>query len=240
MKNSLHIYLNKRMRQNDPKFQSTDTHPGPVICISREVGCGGVNFARLLAADLEKVSVCTRWKVISKEILTESARELDMDRTRLRNRMKEGDRGMFDEILEAFNDKRFKSDKRIGKTLQDLIRSFAVDGHCIIVGRAGHIIARDIEQSLFIKLTASTDWRIRQIMTKNNLNLRGAIDLIARLEKERQNFRRYFSEFNDQEDEFDLTINISRVSVEDAINLIHFVAQKKGMLETHRSKVEVF
>lgn len=234
------LYLDKRMRLNDPKFQSSGTRPGPVICISREVGCGGVNFARLLAAELEKLSLCTRWKVISKEILTESARELDMDRVKLRNIMKEGDRGIFDEILAAFNDKRFKSDRKIGKTLADLIRSFVVDGHCIIVGRAGHIFAHDIEKSLLIKLTASKDWRIKQIMEKNNFKLREAIEFIDRTEKERQNFRKYFSDSVSQEDEFDLTINISRISIQDALNLIRFAAQSKGLLETHKSKVEVF
>lgn len=240
MKNSLVLYLNKRMRQNDPKYHTVATHPGPVICISREVGCGGVNFARLLAAELEKLSLCTKWKVLSKEILTESARELDMDPGKLRNIMKEGERGIFDEIIAAFNDKRFKSDRKIGKTLRDLIRSFAVYGHCIIVGRAGHIIARDIEKSLLIRLTASKDWRIKQIMEKNNLNLREAIEFIDKTEKERENFRRYFADVVSQEDEFDLTINISRISVEDALNLIRFAAQSKGLLETHKSKVEVF
>lgn len=234
------LYLNKRMRQNDPKYQPSGTNPGPVICISREVGCGGVNFAKLLAAELEKLSVCTKWKVISKEILTESARELDMDRGKLRSIMKEGERSFFDEIIAAFNDKRYKSDRKIGKTLADLIRSFAVDGHCIIVGRAGHIFAHDIEKSLLIRLTASKDWRIKQIMEKNGLNLREAIEFIDKTEKERQNFRKYFSESASQEDEFDLTINISRISIPDALSLIRFAAQSKGLLETHKSKVEVF
>lgn len=234
------LYLNKRMHQDDPKYQPAATDPGPVICISREVGCGGVNFARLLAADLEKLSVCTKWKVLSKEILTESARELDMDRGKLRSIMKEGERGVFDEIIAAFNDKRYKSDRKIGKTLRDLIRSFAIDGHCIIVGRAGHIIARDIEKSLLIRLTASKDWRIKQIMEKNNFNLREAIEFIDKTEKERENFRKYFADSMSLEDEFDLTINLSRISIPDAIGLIRFAALSKGLLETRKSKVEVF
>ena len=234
------IYLNKRLHQNDPKYQAAATHPGPVICISREVGCGGVNFARLLAAELDKHSGYHKWKVISKEILTESARELNMERDRLRNIIKEGDRSVFDEILSAFSEKRFKSDRKIGKTLHDLIRSFATDGYCIIVVRAGHIFTNDIEKSLLIKLTASSDWRTKQIMDKNNLNLREAMEFIDQTEKERQNFRKYFADFSHQEDEFDLTINISRIDIGHAIELIRFAAQNKGLLETTKSKVEVF
>jgi cytidylate kinase len=153
------VYLNKRLHQNESKYQSASNEPGPVICISREVGCGGVNLARLLAVELDKQSICKKWRVLSKEILEESARELDMDPNKLRNFLKEGDRGLFDDILTAFSEKRFKSERKISKTLIDLITSFANDGHCIIVGRAGHIIARDIKKSLLIRLTAPLDWR---------------------------------------------------------------------------------
>lgn len=240
MNNSLMNYLNKRLHPVDAYYQSAVTHPGPVICISREVGCGAVNFARILAVELDKHTFSHKWKVISKEILTNSANELNMDRDRLRSIIKEGDRGIFDDILSAFSEKRFKSDRKIGKTLQDLMRSIAIDGYCIIVGRAGHIFTHDIEKSLLIKLSGTFEWRIKQIMDKNHLNLREAMDFIERTEKERQNFRRYFAEFNKQEDEFDLTINISRIEVSHAIQLICSAAQWKGLLETNKSKVEVF
>ena len=234
------VYLNKRLHEKEAKYQSANTQNGPVICISREVGCGGVNFARLLAAELDKQYLSKKWRVISKEILEESARELDMDTNKLRNYLKEGERTMFDDILNAFSEKRFKSDRKISKTLIDLITSFASDGFCIIVGRAGHIITRDIEKSLLIKLTAPLDWRIKQIMEKNNLNLRLAIDFIEKTEKERENFRKHLAGYTMKPDEFDLTINLSRVSVEEAISIIRLAATAKGLLEPRKSKVEVF
>lgn len=234
------VYLNKRLHQHDPKYQSANTQPGPVICISREVGCGGVNIARLLANELDSQTICKKWKVLSKEILEESARELDMDPNKLRNYLKEGDRSMFDDILSAFSEKRYKSDKKISKTLIDLITSFANDGYCIIVGRAGHIITRDIEKSLLVKLTAPLDWRIKRIMEKNNLNMRDAITFIEKTEKERQNLRKHIAGEGAKEDEFDLTINLARMDVNEAIRLISYAAQTKGMLENVKSKVEVF
>lgn len=234
------VYLNKRLHQSDPKYQSANAQPGPVVCISREVGCGGVNIARLLAAEFDKQSICKKWKVLSKEILEESARELNMEPNKLRNYLKEGDRTMFDDILSAFSEKRYKSDKKISKTLIDLISSFANDGYCIIVGRAGHIITRDIEKSLLVRLTAPLEWRTKQIMEKNKLNLREAVDFMEKTEKERQNLRKHIAGDQAKEDEFDLTINLSRMSTQDVISLIKFVAQTRGLLETTKSKVEVF
>lgn len=234
------VYLNKRLHQYNPSYQSANTQPGPVICISREVGCGGVNIARLLAAALDQQTICKKWKVISKEILEESARELDMDPNKLKSFLKDGDRSLFDDVLAAFSEKRYKSDKKISKTLIDLISSFANDGYCIIVGRASHIIARDIEKSLLVKLTAPLEWRTKQIMEKNNLNLRQAIEFIEKTEKERQNLRKHIAGSIQHEDEFDLTINLARMKTAEVISIIKHSAQTRGFLETAKSKVEVF
>jgi cytidylate kinase len=240
MDNTLMLYLNKRLHKSDPKYLAANTQHGPVICISREVGCGGVNIAKLLAAELDKQNILKKWKVLSKEILEESARELDMDPNKLNSYLKEGDRGLFDDILSAFNEKRFKSDRKINKTLIDLISSFANDGYCIIVGRAGHIIARDIEKSLLVRLTAPLEWRIKQIMEKNKLNMREASDFIEKTEKERHNLRKHIAGDHGKEDEFDLNINISRLNITEVIAFIRFAAQTKGLLEPNKSKVEVF
>lgn len=238
MNNTLMVYLNKRLHQNDPKYLEHSSQPGPVICISREVGCGGLNIAKLLANELDKQCVCKKWKVLSKEILQESARGLDMEPNKLRNYLKEGDRGLFDDVLSAFSEKRFKSDRKISKTLIDLELSFANDGFCIIVGRAGHIITKDIEKSLLVKLTAPLDWRIKKIMEKNKLNLREAVEFIEKTEKERENFRKHIA--GDRTEEFDLTINLARMKIENVISLISQASQIKGLLETNKSKVEVF
>jgi len=240
MNNTLMVYLNKRLHQNDPGYLGYSNQQGPVICISREVGCGGVNIAKLLASELDKQSLCRKWRVISKEILEESARGLEMDPNKLRNYLKEGDRSIFDDVLSAFSEKRFKSDRKISKALIDLELSFANDGFCIIVGRAGHIITKDIEKSLLIKLTAPLDWRIKQIMEKNNLKLRGAIEFIEKTEKERENFRKHIAVDHTQNEEFDMCLNLSRMKIDDVILTIRFAAQTKGLLETNKSKVEVF
>jgi cytidylate kinase len=240
MNNTLMVYLNKRLIKPEFKYLSAEAQPGPVICISREVGCGALVIARQLAAHLDKQTYCRKWKVLSKEILEESARELDMEPGKLRSYMNEGDRTLFDDILTAFSEKRHKSDQKIRKTLIDLVNSFAHDGHCIIVGRAGHIICRDVERSLFVKLVAPLDLRIKRIMENNQLNMREALEFIEKTERERQNFIKHIAGDVNKEGEFDLTIDLGRIGVEKAVEIIQFAAHAKGLLETVKSKVEVF
>ncbi len=63
MDNTMWNYLNKRMQQQTPGYKNSDTTPGPVICISREVGCKGVKFAQQLASELEKQAGGKKWKL---------------------------------------------------------------------------------------------------------------------------------------------------------------------------------
>ena len=230
MDNTMWSYLNKRMQQQSPNYQNSNTSPGPVICISREVGCKGVKFAQQLAAELEKQPGNKKWKVISKEILAESARELNMDPAKLQSILHNKDRSAFDDILNAFSEKRYKSDGKIRKTLIDLISSFANDGYCIIVGRAGHIIARDIEKSLLVRLTAPLEWRIQQTMKLNDLNEKEAIDFMTKIEEERLNLRKHIADDSAKHDTFDLTIDLSRMDIPATIDIIELAAKSRGLL----------
>lgn len=230
MDNTMWNYLNKRMQQQTPGYKNSDTTPGPVICISREVGCKGVKFAQQLASELEKQAGGKKWKVISKEILAESARELNMDPAKLQSILHDSDRSTFDDILNAFSEKRYKSDRKIRKTLIDLISSFANDGYCIIVGRAGHIVTRDIEKSLMVRLTAPKEWRIQQTMKLNGLGEKEAIDFMTKIEVERHNLRKHIADESAKDDTFDLTIDLSRIAIETTIDLIKLAAKSRGLL----------
>ena len=240
MNNTLMVYLSKRLRQRNNKYPTVNLQPGPVICISGEVGCGGLNIAQLLATELDKQGNCKKWRVLSKGIIDQSAMELNMELNQFRSYLKEGDRGLFDEILSAFNDNRFKAEPKITPPLIDLVTSFANDGHCIIVGRAAHIVSGVIQKSLFIKLVAPNEWRVQQIMEKNNVSRSEAIDIIREEENIRHNYIKQIADENNKDVEFDLIINLSKMNITEVIDFIQFVAQTKGLLESHNSKVEVF
>jgi cytidylate kinase len=111
------IYLNKRLHENK-MYPQENREPGPVITISREVGCGGVKLAKMLAEELNhNFAICKSWRVLSKEIFQESAKELNMEMSKLNKILKESDRNTFDEILAAFGDKHYKSERIIRKTV---------------------------------------------------------------------------------------------------------------------------
>lgn len=233
-------YLNRRMKEENPLESSNLGQAGPVITISREVGCNGLVLARMIAERLNKKLTKGAWNVLSKEIFHESAKELDLDPEKVRQTFKKTDRYTFDEILKAFRDKRYKSEERIIKTVREVVRTLAVDGYCIIVGRASHIIASDIKNALHIRLTAPLGYRINTIMTNNKLNRNEAIAFIEKVEKERIAFRKALKENSLREEFFDITINRGSFSNEQAADLIEFAVEKKGILINHKPKIEFY
>jgi cytidylate kinase len=239
MKNTLLSYMNRRFAEVS-RSPHGSKEPGPVITISREPGCGGFKIAEKLAGSLNEFVTCKRWQVISKEILQQSARELEMDPQKVKRVFTPTERSVFDEILEAFNARSYKSDRAILKTVRDVIRAFANDGCCIVLGRAGHEIAGDMEHSLHIRLIAPLDWRIEQVASKRDVPYPKARDFIIELEENREAFRQYYINKKQPSQNYDLVIDVSKFQDDKIIRLIKTAVELKGITEKFGSGVSYF
>jgi cytidylate kinase len=239
MSNALLEYLNNRLGVHTT-YSIGKEIPGPLITISREVGCNGVKLANKMADRLNKQNFDMRWKVLSKEIFYESARELDMDPEQVRRYFKYFDSHTFNDILNAFGAKKFKSERKIIKTVNEVIRSFAEEGFCIIVGRAAHIIAHDVKNSLHLRLVAPLEYRIKTIMSNNRLNREEAIEFIEKVEMERKVFRKAIRKEVPEDDVFDLCINRASFQDEEAIEIIELAAKKKNIFADYGQRLHYY
>ena len=223
-------YLNKRMSETEIVKKSTTPVAGPVITISREVGCNGVKLANIMAKRFNEKYPESNWKVVSKEVFHASAKELKMEPEQVRKTLHQSERFTFEDILKAFSDKNYKTDLMIVKTLKRIILQIATDGNCIIVGRAGHIIANTIKNALHIRFVAPLDYRINTIMHNNNLSREEAIKFIQRVDNERMAFRKSILKKDPINEMFDITINRAAFSDEEIIEFIECAAKKKNVL----------
>lgn len=240
MENTLLEYLNKRFVSKKKDGQRRKKRPpGPVVTISREVGCSGLAIANDLARFLNKSYPGQEWKVLSKEIFEKSALELNLESERVSKIFKQVDRTSFDELLSAFSEKRYKSDRTVRRTVMEVIRTFAEDGYCIMVGRASNIITRDIKNSLHIRINAPLEFRIQSIMQKDHIDRVGSIAFIERVEKERQAYRRAVlgKDLIDSEI-FDMTINASRFSPCLLTRLIMMAISGKNIMDDYKDEWE--
>jgi cytidylate kinase len=204
---------------------------GPVITISREVGCNGVKLAYLIAQQLNAHASVKNWEVISKEVFEQSAKQLKMEPEKVRKTMYQSEKFTFDDILKAFYDKNYKSNLTIGKTISRVILQIAIDGHCIIVGRAGHIIAEHIKNALHIRLVAPLEYRINTIMQNNHLSHDDALKFILKVEKERLAFRRAVLKQDPQTEIFDIILNRAAFTDQQIIEIIECASVKKNLFE---------
>jgi len=239
MENILTTYLNKRL--NELEFlKIAKQDQGPVITISREVGCEGLILANKISQRLNRRNLINQWRVVSKDIFRESARELDLEPEKVRQILKKTDKYTFDEILEAFSNRNYKSERIITKSVIKIIRNFAIAGYCIIVGRAGHVIAKDINNAFHIRLFAPIDYRVQAIMKNNKLQQNDALNFIQKIDKERIAFRKAIQNETEDNDFFDLHINRASFGEEETIDIIEHAIEKKQILKNEFYKVQYY
>lgn len=226
MGNLLLNYLQKRDAAREA-LNNISNLGGPLITISREVGCDAVGLAEKIAARFNSKHPKIKWKVISKEIYQETAEELDPKE--VFKILHKSEKFAFDKVLKAFSDKHYVSEAKIEKTINEVILHNATDGHCIMVGRAVHIIAKDIKKALHLRLVAPLEYRIKSIMENNHLNEVEAIDYINRVDKERKTYRETLIKDNPQYKLFNITFDRSVFADEEIVDIIEFSAAKKGL-----------
>lgn len=231
--NILQKYLEERHR--DKKEDKDFGQPGPVITISREFGCSGKFLADKIAERLSQEGYLPAdksedWRVISKEILEHSARELELHPSQIEYVFKYEKKSAIDEILGALSSKYYKSDRRIKNTIKKVIHNIGVEGNSVILGRCGSIITRDIPRSLHIRLVAPLEWRTEVIAKRFNLEPKKARDYILDIDKKRAQLRNEMAGETVDDTHYDLIFNASRFSFDEMTDLIVHTLQVKKVI----------
>lgn len=231
MANDFLKYMSKRITQ-DKHFQKTN--PGPVISISREFGCQSKIVGKLLTEEINKKlfekRIKKEWKFISKEILHETAKELHIDPSQIEYVFKYEKKTFFDEILSSQTKKYYKSDKKIRNTVGEVIRSIAITGNVIIIGRGGVAITKDIPESLHIKLEAPLEWRTLIVSEKYKLDYNKAQEYTVEMDKKREEFRNYFYGKDNDYTAFDLKFNCMTLSNQEIVDTIVHVIELRNFI----------
>lgn len=232
MKVELLKYMSDRLQEEN----SSDAEDGPVITISRLHGCPAKKVAKLITEQLSQKLIAAgkkevEWSYITKEILRESARELEMNPSKIKYVFNYEQKSMIEELISAHSYKYYKSDRKIRNTVAKVIRNMASEGNVVIVGRGGVAITHDISKSLHVNLEAPKEWRIVRIAQKNDCSLEEADSLINDIDKKRKAFREYFEGKNTDYTWFDITFNCMTLSVEEIVKTIIRVAEIRNLLK---------
>jgi cytidylate kinase len=229
MKVDLIKYMSERLKSDVIR----EKEPGPVITISREFGCPAKRIAQKLAESLTRKMYVKgtniEWKYITKEIMSESAKELDLHPSKIQYVFEYEQKGLIDDIIAAQSTKYYKSDRKIRNTIGRVVRNMSCEGYVIIVGRGGVAITRDIPKSLHIHLEAPLEWRVLRASAKFNMELEEAERYTLDIDRKRKLFRDYFEGKNTDYTRFDLTFNCMTLSIDEIVNIILKAAEVRKL-----------
>ncbi|MCT4603073.1 MAG: cytidylate kinase-like family protein [Marinifilum sp.] len=202
---------------------------GPVVTISRECGCTAINIANSLAAKLS-AKTGKRWNVLTKEILERSAKELNLDPAKIEYVFNSKEKSTWDEILAALSSKYYQSDKKIKKTIAEVVQSFACKGNCIIIGRGGVVLTNDIERSFHVKLQAPLEWRAAQLQKIYKRDIKEMLEYADEIDKKREILRNYFNKESLPNTVFDVIYNSKNLSEDHIVDSCLHLMERKGVL----------
>jgi len=225
MENVFVKYLSKKAKKEELKVFEA----GPVITISRQYGCYATKIANFLVVLLNKKSP-NPWDVITKEVLTESAKRLEVNPHNIAHIFGADEKSFLSDIMISFSTKTYTSDNVIINTIRSVVEHYAKQGNCIIVGRAGCIISKDIKKAIHIRLTASYDYRVNSIKTRFSLSKKEAQKKVLETDKKRETFMSFFKKTKKYQEVFDLTLNVERLSKDEIAEIIAVLAEKRNLV----------
>lgn len=202
-----------------------------IINIGRQLGSGGFEIARLLAAEFSA-------RLLDKELLDLAAKESgfsqklfkssDEHRSFIHNFFPTR---LFSSPCDSFYENKI-SPESLFKFQSEAIRKAAEEGACVIVGRCGDYILRDFPNVVNIFISADEAQRIARISKTKMCDSNTARRLIEKKEAERSRYYNYYTGKTwGEAKSYDICINSSILGIE---NTATFLADYIRMVTKQR------
>jgi cytidylate kinase len=202
------------------RLQTVPLEVQPFITISREYGCGAFALAQRLVQLLnERFRPAIPWAAYGKDLLEHVAQDLHLRREVVES-ITERRRSEFAEWLDSMLTRKV-DESVVVRQLAEVIRSLAMHGHVVLVGRGGYLVTPDLKTGLHTRLVASREWRVHHVATERNLSHDEAARLVERSQAERDRFLQTFYIHDlSKPVHFDLTIDSSRFNNDQIAEII--------------------
>ena len=195
-----------------------------IINVGRQLGSGGHDIGRMLALDFQA-------KYYDRELLNLAAKESGLSEKIFEQNDER--KGFFRGLLNigAPHVSGYKPDLSQESLFQfqsDAIRKAAKQGSCVFVGRCADYVLRDFKNTVNIFITASMDYRIKQIMNKQHMNAEAARRFIEQGEGKRADYYNYYTGKKwGAAESYDLCIDSSKLGLMETEKLIAQFIRKR-------------
>lgn len=187
-----------------------------VITISREYGSGGRMIAKRIAEEFHM-------QFYDREIITMTANEMNMDEFEIESKEQKLTNSFLYDLVAQFYDlsEQEAMQDKLYKTESKVVRKFAAEGNCVIVGRCADYICKDMENVYNIFLYADKEHKIQEIMKREALSYESAQKHVREINKKRfQHYKYYTDRIWGMAGNYNLCIDTGKVSTDSIIKMI--------------------
>ena len=191
----------------------------PFITIAREPGSGGAPIAKKLAERLGFV--------VHDETIIDQIAESTKRRKAIIQQLDEKGRSYVNDLVHSALNPEYVDENTFIKELTRVILTFAHQGNCVILGRGSNFIT-PFARGLHVNIVAPYELRVHRAMEYEGYDRAKAKKVIAYHEKERREFvKKYFKQDLNSRNAYDLTINTTYLSVDEAVEVIELAFRRK-------------
>jgi cytidylate kinase len=201
-----------------------------IICVGRQLGSGGHDIARMLALDFNA-------KYYDRELMNLAAKESGFSEKFFEQNDEQ--RGIFRSLFHLHaphigDNNLYNNDfsqESLFKFQSDAIKKAADEGSCVFVGRCADYMLRDRSNMVSVFITASLEFRIQQVMTKEHLDHAAARRFIEQRETTRASYYNYYTGKKwGSAESYDLCIDASVLGLQATEKLIaDFIRKRFGL-----------
>ena len=185
-----------------------------ILTIGRQYVSGGLEIGRLLSEklgipcyDKELVTKAAKGSYISEEFFNEFDEKII--------------RTMYYFGADEYDAAHLPRNTELFRIQADTIRNLAEESSCIFIGRCADVVLRDFPGCINVFLHASKEYRAERIMRLHALNRKAALDMMNKIDKQRNRYYNAFSEkkWNDVSS-YDLVLDSGKLGSEKTAQLI--------------------
>lgn len=200
----------------------------PVITISRQFGSGGHEVGEKLARQLNVpfydkalIAMAAKQSGLSEEVFAHADEKATSS---LLYSMVMGNYS-FGARVPGINE--MPINDKLFIIQSDIIKKAASEGPCVVVGRCADYILRDYENCLKVFVHANKETRIRRSIAKKDCEEKKAADFVTKKDKQRANYYNFYSNKRwDDLQNYDISIDTSRFTLDEAVELLIDAARK--------------
>lgn len=184
----------------------------PFITVSREPGSGGKPIAKRLAS-------LTGFAYYGREMVEKVAKSSRL-RSELLQSIDEKSRTGIQDIVHSLFNPDYVSDVQYIKRLVDVMLSLSERGDVILVGRGVNFVTSST-RGLHVRVSAPYPVRVERAVKYERISERRAQERIQKIDADRRSFiTQYFGENISDANYYDLVINTTNFSIEDATKVV--------------------